>query len=153
MIIYVDADACPVKDEVYSVAQRYALPVILVANAGMRVPAGVELVRVGDAIDAADDWIAEHITHEDIVISSDILLAARCVEKGAAVLGPTGVEFDADSIGDVVAMRELMSHLRETGASTGGPPPFQKRDRSRFLQRLDTLIQRTRRREPGGTRK
>lgn len=147
--IYVDADACPVKPEVYRVAQRYGLGVSVVSNARMRVPdeAGIELVVVADGFDAADDWIVEHAGADDIVISADIPLASRCLAKGAHVLGPTGRPFTEDNIGDAVASRELLSGLRESGDITGGPPPFREQDRSRFLQGLDTIIQRIRARK------
>jgi uncharacterized protein YaiI (UPF0178 family) len=141
--IIVDADGCPVKEEIYRVAQRYGLKVILVSNSWMRVPRGdwLELVVVNDQFDAADDWIVDHIAENDIVISGDIPLASRCIEKGARVLGPKGRVFTEDSIGDAVAGRALQSHLRELGIMTGGPAPFEKRDRSRFLQRLDEIVQ------------
>lgn len=144
--IYIDADACPVKPEVFRVAQRYGLRVTVVSNARMRVPeeTGIELVIVADGFDAADDWIAERATQDDIVITADIPLASRCIAKGAHVLGTTGRPFTEDNIGDAVASRELLSGLRESGAITGGPPPFHERDRSRFLQSLDAIIQRIR---------
>ncbi len=150
--IFVDADGCPVKEEVYRVAKRYGLKVILVANAWMRVPAEdwLELVVVDGQLDAADDWIVEHVTEDDIVISGDIPLASRCLEKGVLVLGPRGRVFTDDTIGEALAKRELMSHLRDLGTMTGGPAPFEKRDRSRFLQRLDETIQTVRRRKSGG---
>ncbi len=141
--IFVDADACPVKDEVYQVAGRYGLYVVLVANSRMSVPrgAGVEMVVVGSGADAADDWIAEHIRAGDIAITADIPLAARCLEVGAKVLGTNGRPFDVDMIGGALAMRELKTELREGGAVTGGPPPISARDRSRFASRLDQLVQ------------
>ena len=141
--IYIDADACPVKQEVYRVATRYGLHVTVVANTPMRVPDsdGVELVVVDDQFDAADDWIVEQVTTNDIVISADIPLAARCLEKGARVLDPPGSVFTEDSIGEALAGRELLSQLREMGTISGGPAPFEKRDRSRFLQQLDQTIQ------------
>ncbi len=140
--IYVDADGCPVKDEIYRVAKRYDVPVTLVANSCMRIPdkAGIELVLVDDGLDAADDWIAEHVNANEIVITADIPLAARCLEKGSRVLGPKGRVYSEDSIGDALATRELSSQLREHGMITGGPAPFGKKDRSRFLQRLDDTI-------------
>jgi len=145
--IYVDADGCPVKQEVYRVAKRYGLRVKLVSNSWMRVPEEpwLELIRVGEALDAADDWIVEHVSEGDIVISGDIPLAARCLEKGARVLDPRGRVFSEDSIGEALASRELMSWLRDLGTVTGGPAAFEPRDRSRFLQRLDELIQAIRR--------
>jgi uncharacterized protein YaiI (UPF0178 family) len=141
--ILVDADGCPVKQEIYRVAKRYGLKVTLVSNSWMRIPREewLELVVVNDQFDAADDWIVDHITENDIVISGDIPLASRCIEKGARVLGPKGRVFTKDSIGDAVASRALQSHLRELGIMTGGPAPFEKRDRSRFLQRLDEIVQ------------
>ena len=145
--IYVDADGCPVKQEVYRVAKRYGLKVTLVANSWMRVPYEnwLELVVVDEQFDAADDWIVEHVTENDIVISGDIPLASRCLEKGARVLGPRGRAFTEQSIGDALAKRELFSHLRDLGTMGGGPPLFEKRDRSHFLQRLDQIIQAIRR--------
>lgn len=140
--IYVDADACPVKDEVYRVAQRYGLRVLLVTNAWLRAPneKWLEVVVVGEELDAADAWIVEHVTENDIVVSADIPLAALCLAKGAGVLGPRGRPFTEDSIGDALATRELMSQLREMGEVSGGPPPFEKRDRSQFLQTLDRMV-------------
>ena len=140
--IFVDADACPVKDEVYRVAQRYRLRVVLVSNAWLRAPneEWLELVVVGAELDAADAWIVEQVTQDDIVITADMPLAALCLEKGAGVLGPRGRPFTEDSIGGALATRELMSQLREMGEVTGGPPPFEKRDRSEFLQALDRMI-------------
>ena len=145
--IFVDADACPVKEEVYRVAQRYDLEVLLVSNSWLRTPleGRVELVLVGEELDAADTWITEHITKGDIVVSADIPLAATCLEKGALVLGPRGQPFSEHSIGNALATRELMSQLREMGEITGGPPPFEKRDRSKFLQALDQIIHASRR--------
>ena len=140
--IYVDADACPVKEEVYRVAQRYGLRVVLVSNAWLRVPneEWLELVVVGAELDAADAWIVEHVSGDDIVVTADIPLAAMCLEKGAGVLGPRGRPYTEDSIGGALATRELMSQLREMGEVSGGPPPFEKRDRSQFLQALDRMI-------------
>ncbi|MBN1826932.1 MAG: YaiI/YqxD family protein [Candidatus Eisenbacteria bacterium] len=141
--IYIDADGCPMKQETYRVAKRYGLKVVLVANSRMRFPGGdsIELVLVDDGLDAADDWIAEHVTDTDIVITGDIPLAARCIKKGAGVLGIRGHPFTEDSIGEALASRELLSHLREIGAVTGGPPVLCKKDRSRFLESLDNMIQ------------
>jgi uncharacterized protein YaiI (UPF0178 family) len=149
--IIVDADACPVKKEIYRVAGRYRLNVTLVANAWMRVPneRWITLEVVGDRFDAADDWIAEHVQAHDIVITADIPLASRCLAKGARVLGPTGKPFTEDNIGSAVATRELLAGLRAAGEITGGPPPLQKNDRSRFLQQLDNVIQSIRRAHPG----
>lgn len=141
--ILVDADACPVKEEVYRVARRYGLKVVLVANSQMPVPGEdwLEMVVVNSQVDAADDWIADHAVRNDIVISGDIPLASRCLKKGARVLGPNGRVFTENSIGDALATRDLMYHLRDIGIMSGGPPPFNKKDRSRFLQSLDGIIQ------------
>jgi len=140
--IFVDADGCPVKDEVYRVAERYGLHVTLAANSGLRIPSAdwVTLVIVDDGFDAADDWIVDHAGQDDIVITGDIPLAARCLKKGARVLGHKGRVFTEASIGDVLADREILSQLRDSGVMTGGPAPFGPRDRSRFLQRLDALV-------------
>ncbi len=139
--IFVDADGCPVKDEVYRVAERHGLGVKLVANSWMRTPGAswVELVVVDDGFDAADDWIVEHAVTRDIVITADIPLASRCLKNGARVLGPKGREFTEDSIGNALAGREASGFLREMGVMTGGPAPFTKRDRSSFLQELNNL--------------
>lgn len=141
--IYVDADACPVKQEVCKVAKRYSLCVTFVSNSPMRVPAqeAVKLIVVNGRLDAADSWIVKHISGNDIVVTADIPLAFRCVENGARVLGPTGRVFTDDNVGVALATRDLLSGLREAGTMMGGPPPFQKRDRSRFLQSLDQIIQ------------
>ncbi len=145
--IYVDADACPVKQEVYRVARRYELDVTLVANAWMRTPddPGIKLEVVEDSFDAADDWIVDSVEADDIVITADIPLASRCMEKGARALGSTGRPFTEDNIGEAVATRDLLAVLRGGGEITGGPPPMTKRDRSRFLQALDEVIQSIRR--------
>lgn len=147
--IYVDADACPVKDEVYRVADRYSLPVTLVAASWLRVPDGgrvsMVVVKDGGQLDAADDWIVEHVSGGDVVVTEDILLAARCLEKEARVLTPRGRVHTRESIGEAVAMRELMADLREAGAVSGGAAPFERRDRSAFLQRLDEAVQASRR--------
>lgn len=139
--IYVDADACPVKDEVYRVAGRYDLPVLLVASARMSVPpgSGVAMIAVGQGPDAADNWIAEHVGAGDVVVTADIPLAARCLQAGARVLGNDGRAFTEDSIGAALATRELKSHLRQTGVAIGGPRPLAERDRSRFASTLDQL--------------
>jgi uncharacterized protein YaiI (UPF0178 family) len=141
--IFVDADACPVKDEVYQVASRHGLYVFIVANTRMRVPdsAGVQMVVVEDGPDAADDWIAEHIRPADVAITADIPLAARCLEAGARVLGTNGEPFTEDSIGSALATRDLKAELREAGFAGGGPPPLSERDRSRFAGRLEQLVQ------------
>ncbi len=144
--IYIDADACPVKDEVYKVARRYALKVFVVANSTMRVPADAlfELVvQVG--FGAADDWIAGVIGANDICITSDVPLAARCVANGAVALDPKGRLFTADTIGEAVAMRDLLEELRATGEAGGGPAPMTAKDRSRFLAQLDTAVNAARR--------
>ena len=147
--ILVDGDACPVKDETYRVALRYKVPVKVVTNSWMRTPMGqdVELVLVEKSrvLDVADDWIAERSGLGDIVITADIPLAARCVEAGARVLGHRGRIFTPESIGDALATRDLMADLREGGEMTGGPPPFSKRDRSKFLQSLDETVNSLRR--------
>ena len=141
--IYVDADACPVKDEVLRVAARHKLKTFLVSDGGIRPRPDplVELVVVAPGLDAADDWIAEHIGEGDIAVTDDIPLAARCLAKGARALRHNGEPFTEASIGTVLATRDLMAHLRETGEMTGGPRPFAKKDRSRFLNTLETLIQ------------
>jgi len=150
--IFIDADACPVKQEVYRVARRCRLDVTLVANSWMRIPdePWIALEVVDDASDAADDWIVEHVEPHDIVITADIPLADRCLKEGASVIGPTGKPFTEDNIGQAVATRDLLSELRGAGEITGGPPPITKRDRSRFLQQLDTVIQFIRRKHPAG---
>jgi len=147
--IFVDADACPVKQEVFRVAGRYRLEVTLVANSRMRIPREewIALEVVGDGPDAADDWIVEHVEPHDIVVTADIPLASRCLKQGARVVGPTGKAFTEDNIGEAVAIRDLLSDLRSAGEITGGPPPLQKRDRSRFLQQLDEVIQSVRRQQ------
>ena len=147
--IFVDADACPVKQEVYRVAKRYGLKVTLVSNSWMRTPYEdwLEMVVVDGQFDAADDWIVEHVTGDDIVISGDIRLASRCLAKGTAVLDLRGGVFTEDNIGEALASRDLLSHLRDLGTITGGPAGLEQRDRSRFLQRLDATIQAIRRRK------
>ncbi|MFH0920018.1 MAG: YaiI/YqxD family protein [Fibrobacterota bacterium] len=149
--IYIDGDACPVKHEVYRVAERYALPVTLVANSWMRIPIHdwLNQVVVNDHPDAADDWIVLNVAENDIVITGDIPLASRCLKKGAQILGTTGNEFTDSNIGQALAGREILSGLREAGAVTGGPAQFEKKDRSRFLQSLDRIIQRIRHRQCG----
>jgi hypothetical protein len=147
--IVVDADACPVKPEVYRVAERYGLEVTLVAASWMRVPADprVTLQVVEQGFDAADDWIAERAGPASIVITADIPLAARCLAKGAYVLGATGRVFTEENIGDTLATRDLLATLRGAGEVTGGPAPFDARDRSRFLQALDQAVHAVRRRD------
>lgn len=149
--LLVDADACPVKEEVYRVARRLDLKVVLVSNSRLAVPreARFELVVVAKgALDAADDWIADRADAACVVITQDIPLAARCLAKGAAALDPRGRIFTDASIGDALASRELMAHLREMGTLLGGPAPFEPKDRSRFLQSLDTVVQKLRRAAP-----
>ena len=145
--ILVDADACPVKDEVYRVAARYKLKVYVVANSPILVPRAPSLVRivVGMGADVADDWIVEQAGPGAVVITSDVPLASRCVKKTAEVLAPTGNPFSENSIGMALATRNLMDQLRSAGQTTGGPPPFGPRDRSRFLGALDNLVTRLKR--------
>lgn len=145
--ILVDADACPVKDEVVRVAARHKLAVVMVSNAWMRGPDHplVERIIVPSGPDAADDRIAEETTGHDIIITNDIPLAARCIEKGARVLRPNGKPLDGNSISMALAMRDLTAHLRETGEITGGPAGFTPRDRSRFLDALEAAVQATKR--------
>jgi uncharacterized protein len=145
--IFVDADGCPVKAEVLRVAGRYGVPVSVVANTRLSLPPteNVERVVVGAGLDAADDWIAARVSEEDIVISGDIPLASRCLERGAHVIDFKGRELTPENIGDAMGSRELMAYLRESGVATGGPAPFEKKDRSRFLHRLDEVIQALRR--------
>jgi uncharacterized protein len=148
--IFVDADACPVKPEIYRVASRYRLDVTLVANSWMRIPdeRWIALEVVKDGFDAADDWIVDHVVPHDIVVTADILLASRCLKRGAYAIGPTGKAFTETNIGETVATRDLLSELRGAGEITGGPPPLKKLDRSRFLQRLDEVIQSVLRNQP-----
>ncbi len=140
--IYIDADACPVKDETYKVAARYKLKVVLVANQSMKVPLDplVQMEVVSGSFDAADDWIVETAVMGDIVITSDILLAQRCVGKKVRALSPKGDEWTEDNIGGAVASRELMQNLRHMGEHRG-PAPMDKRHRSQFLNKLDQIIQ------------
>lgn len=141
--IYIDADGCPVKDEVYKVAARYKIKTYVVANKYLNIPldALIEMKVVSGGFDAADDWIAENATNRDIVITADILLAERCVKKQARALGPKGIEFTEDNIGSAVANRELMQNLRHMGEMRGGPSPMGKKARSQFLAKLDQIIQ------------
>jgi uncharacterized protein YaiI (UPF0178 family) len=140
--IFVDADACPVKNEIYRVAERYGLKVFVVANSFMNVPRSdlIERVIVTQGPDVADDWIVERADETDIVITADIPLAGRSVKKGASVLSPTGKVFDGDSIGMALATRDLMTDLRSAGAVTRGPPPLTRQDISRFLSALDLAV-------------
>ena len=142
--IFVDGDACPVKDEVYAVAARIGLAVVVVANQRINVPQdlGVEMIVVEEGPDAADDWIAEEIRANDVVITADIPLAARCLEVGAFALGTNGREFTQDSIGGALATREIKASIREAGIMTGGPAPITQRDRSRFSNELDRIVNR-----------
>ena len=146
--ILVDADACPVKDEVYKVAYRREVPVAIVSNQRIRIPDHplIERVTVSDAFDAADDWIAEAAGPDAVVITADILLADRCLKAGAAVLSPTGKPFTTASIGAAIATRAIMADLRAGGDQIGGPAPFRKEDRSRFLSALDDTLVRLARR-------
>lgn len=141
--IFVDADACPVKDEVYVVATRYGVTVVVVANAPIAVPEGmgVERVVVEQGPDVADDWIARNVREGDVVVTADLPLAARCLEKGCRVVGTDGRAFDRESIGDLLATRELKASLREAGIASGGPPPLSAKMRSRFSATLDQLVQ------------
>ena len=147
-VIYIDADACPVKPEIYRVAERYGLGVNVVSNSYINVPRDprIERVVVSDSFDAADNWIAERAGPGDIVVTADTPLADRCLKAGAEVIGSTGVPFTTSSIGMAMANRELLSNLRAMGEVTGGPKPMTQRDRSRFLSALDETIQRLRRR-------
>ena len=151
--IFVDADACPVKQEVYRVAGRYCLEVTLVANSWMRVPneLWIALEVVEGGFDAADDWIVKQVQPHDIVVTADIPLANRCLKEGARVIGTTGKPFTENHIGQALATRDLLSELRGAGKITGGPPPLNKRDRSRFLHQLDDMIQAIRRKHPSKT--
>jgi uncharacterized protein YaiI (UPF0178 family) len=143
----VDADACPVKDEIYRVAWRHAVPVAIVANSYMRVPDHplVEKIVVGSGFDAADDWIAEQAAPETVVVTADILLADRCIKAGATVLSPAGKKMDSANIGGAIATRAIMVDLRAGGDRIGGPPPFARADRSRFLSALDEALVRLKR--------
>lgn len=145
--ILVDADACPVKEEIYKVAFRHAVPVTIVSNSPIRVPAHdlIDRIVVTGAFDAADDWIAERAGAGAICITADILLADRCLKAGAAVISPNGKPFTASSIGAAIATRAIMADLRAGGDAIGGPPPFARTDRSRFLSALDEAIVRARR--------
>ena len=145
--IFIDADACPVKDETYKVAARYGLKTFVVSNSFMQIPASplIERVVVDAGPDIADDWIADRAVAGDIVITNDIPLADRVLKSGAAAIKPNGQPFTADSIGSALAQRSIMEHIRSTGEITGGPRPFDRADRSRFLQALDTAIQKSRR--------
>jgi uncharacterized protein YaiI (UPF0178 family) len=152
--IYVDGDACPVREEIYRVAARLRLKVFVVSNGSRPIrPPGTSnasMVLVGDAADAADDWIAGHITSVDVCVTSDIPLASRCLKIGARVVSPSGKQWTQANIGNALAGREIARHLRELGTNTGGPAPLTKRDRSRFLEALDTALQAALREKPHG---
>jgi uncharacterized protein len=152
MRIYVDADACPVKEEIYRVAGRHQLPVVVVAVGFIRVPQDplIERVAAGGTPDAADNWIAERAGKGDIVITADVPLASRCVKVGAAVIAPNGRPFTEESIGMTLAVRNLMHDLRSAGEVTGGPRPFSPRDRSAFLSALEETIRRLQRAQSSG---
>lgn len=144
--ILIDADACPVKDETYKVATRHKVPVTVVSNSPIRVPQSALISRklVSDAFDAADDWIVEALENPGdaatVVITADILLADRCLKLGASVVAPNGKPFTTSSIGGAIATRAIMADLRAGGDVVGGPPPFSKQDRSRFLSALDEVL-------------
>lgn len=142
-VIYIDADGCPVKEEVYKVAERYQLHVTLVANQWLNLPLNplLKMQVVSGNFDAADDWIVEHCTSNDVIITADILLADRCIKKFSRVLNPKGEELTEDNIGTAVATRELMQNLRHMGEMRGGPAPMDKKARSRFLAKLDEILQ------------
>jgi uncharacterized protein YaiI (UPF0178 family) len=150
--IFVDADACPVKAEIYRVAERHGTKVFVVSNSTMAIPGApwIERVIVGDAQDAADDWIAERAVRGDVVVTADVPLAARAVKTGADVIGPNGRAFSEASIGNTLATRDLMTDLRSARVITGGPKPFSARDRSAFLSALDLAIARLKRAGFGG---
>ncbi len=153
LTIYVDGDACPVKEQVYKVAGRYGMQVTVVANAELRVPADPRIrlvVRTG--FGAADDWICAQAENGDIVVTADIPLAARCLEKQALVLDPKGRAFTENDIGSALALRDLLHDLRQGGAVTGGPAPMTAKDRSRFLARLDDAVNAVRRAHPAQSR-
>ena len=140
--VFIDADACPVKREVYKVAERHHVPVKVVAGTPMSVPSApwIELVAVGDGFDAADDWIAEQAGVGDVVVTDDIPLASRCLARGTRVINARGREFTEAGIGEALATREVLSQLREHGLTSGGPAPFGPKDRSRFLDRFDAVL-------------
>ncbi len=142
-MIYIDADGCPVKDEIYRVAERYQVPVTLVANKYINIPLNplFKMQVVTEGFDAADDWIVEQVTNRDVVVTADILLADRCLKKQARVLGHKGAEYTEDNIGSAVANRELMQNLRHMGEIRGGPSPMDKKARSQFLGKLDQILQ------------
>lgn len=145
--VYIDADACPVKEETYKVAMRHGLRILVISNSYMQIPTSplIERVMVAAGADVADDWIVDHVAAGDVVVTSDIPLAARVLAKEAHAISPYGRAFTEDSIGLALAQRSLMEHLRATGETTGGPPPFSPSNRSRFLQALDQAIMREKR--------
>src|SRR5690348_4867225 len=150
--IYIDADACPVREETYRVAARMELQVFVVSNGSRPIrPPGmpnIHMIVVPEGADMADDWIAERITDADICVTADIPLAARCLAKGARAIAPIGRQWTTDNIGNALAGREMARYMRESGMQTGGPPPLTKADRSRFLSALDTAVQAARRNQP-----
>jgi uncharacterized protein len=145
--IYIDADACPVRKEVFAVAERHALTIFVVTQGNIRVPVDprIRLVLVAEGPDAADDWIAERIGPGDICVTADVPLASRCLKRGASALGSTGRRFTSDNIGSALAARDIAAHIRETGGQSGGPRPLAQQDRSRFRGALDGLINAIRR--------
>ena len=150
--IFIDADACPVKEEIYKVARRHGLKVYVVSNAFMQIPTEpmIQRVIVDAGPDVADDWIAEHAGPGDVVVTADIPLADRCLKAGAEVISSIGKPFTQDSIGSALAQRAIMEHLRSSGEITGGPKPFGPADRSRFLQALHEAVERSKRARRGG---
>jgi uncharacterized protein YaiI (UPF0178 family) len=150
--IYIDGDACPVREEVYRVAARLGLGVYVVANGSrpIRPPAlpNIQMITVSEGADIADDWIAERITASDVCVTSDIPLASRCLARGAQALSSTGKRWTPDNIGNALAGREINRYLREAGVNTGGPPPLTKADRSNFLSALDSAVQAARKPKP-----
>jgi uncharacterized protein YaiI (UPF0178 family) len=148
--IYVDADACPVKEEIYRVARRVGFDVLVVANSFIRTPAEprIKFVLVDSGPDIADDWIAERATSGDVVVTNDIPLASRVLPNGAEAVSPTGKIFTTDMIGTAIATRSIMEQIRSTGEITGGPKPFDARDRSKFLNALDAVVVKAKRKSP-----
>ncbi|TAL18173.1 YaiI/YqxD family protein [bacterium] len=145
--VYVDADGCPVKEEIYKVARRHNLAVFVVSNRHIHIPheEKIRLVVVKNTFDAVDDYIAQNVKVNDIAVTADLLLAQRCIKAGAVVLNPKGRELDEESIGSALAMRELLDHLRQTGENTGGPAPMAGRDRSEFLRSFHEVVERIKR--------
>jgi uncharacterized protein len=148
--LYIDADACPVKDETYKVASRYGLRTVVVSNSYIQIPKSplIERMIVDAGPDIADDWIAEQATAHDVVITNDIPLAGRVLTKQAYAIAPNGRAFTPDSIGAALSQRALMEHIRSTGEITGGPPSFSAANRSQFLQTLDQVVVKARRLKP-----